>query len=63
MSDEPTDQADQLSDELAKKYDPERLLLGETYVMELDRLTTYVVPDGLQRCMNLVFLHAPFVAA
>ncbi len=26
MSDEPTDQADQLSDELAKKYDPERLL-------------------------------------
>jgi alpha-glucosidase len=38
------------------------LLLGETYVLSLEDLMRYVVPDGLQLCMNLVFLHAPFVA-
>ena len=47
---------------VAKDYEPERLLLGETYVLELEKLIAYVVPDGLQLCMNLVFLHAPFVA-
>ena len=31
-------------------------------MMELDELMTYVVSDGLQLCMNFVFLHAPFVA-
>ena len=44
------------------EYDPEPLLLGETYVMELERLMPYLVPDGLQLCMNFVFLHTPFVA-
>jgi alpha-glucosidase len=48
--------------QIAREYDPERLLLGETYVLELDLLMQYVVPDGLQLCMNLSFLHAPFVA-
>jgi alpha-glucosidase len=47
---------------VAKEYEEERLLLGETYVLELDRLMTYVVPDGLQLSMNLAFLHTPFVA-
>ncbi|HXH98351.1 MAG TPA: alpha-amylase family glycosyl hydrolase [Gaiellaceae bacterium] len=47
---------------IAGEYDPERLLLGETYVLELDLLMQYVVPDGLQLCMNLPFLHAPFRA-
>jgi alpha-glucosidase len=47
---------------VAQEFDPERLLLGETYVLSLDDLMKYVVPDGLQLCMNLVFLHAPFVA-
>ena len=47
---------------LADAYDPERLLLGETYVLDLDALLRYVVPDGLHLCMNLLFLHAPFVA-
>ena len=44
------------------EFDPEPLLLGETYVLELAQLMQYVVPDGLQLCMNLVFLHTPFVA-
>ena len=48
--------------QVTREYDPEPLLLGETYVMELERLMTYVVPDGLQLCMNFVFLHTPFVA-
>jgi len=47
---------------VAREYGPERLLLGETYVQDLEKLMLYVVPDGLQLCMNLVFLHAPFVA-
>jgi alpha-glucosidase len=47
---------------VADEYDRERLLLGETYVLDLDLLMQYVVPDGLHLCMNLPFLHAPFVA-
>jgi alpha-glucosidase len=47
---------------VAQEFDPERLLLGETYVLSLEELMRYIVPDGLQLCMNLVFLHAPFVA-
>jgi alpha-glucosidase len=47
---------------VAQKYEPERLLLGETYTLELEKLMTYVVPDGLQLCMNFAFLHTPFVA-
>jgi alpha-glucosidase len=47
---------------IAQEYEEERLLLGETYVLDVERLMAYVVPDGLQLCMNLAFLHAPFVA-
>jgi alpha-glucosidase len=47
---------------VARTYEPERLLLGETYVLDLDTLMQYVVPDGLHLCMNLPFLHAQFVA-
>src|SRR6195256_2081028 len=47
---------------VAREFEPERVLLGETYVLDLEDLMTYVVPDGLQLRMNLVFLHSPFVA-
>ncbi len=47
---------------VADGYDLDRLLLGETYVMEVERLMRYVVPDGLHLCLNFAFLHAPFVA-
>jgi alpha-glucosidase len=47
---------------VADEYDSQPLLLGETYVLELDTLMQYVVPDGLHLCMNLSFLHAPFDA-
>ena len=47
---------------VADAYEGERLLLGETYVLDLEELMQYVVPDGLHLCMNLVFLHTPFVA-
>jgi alpha-glucosidase len=47
---------------IAEERDPPALLLGETYVMDLDALMQYVVPDGLQLCMNFVFMHTPFVA-
>ena len=43
-------------------YDSDRLLLGETYVMELETLMQYAVPDGLHLCMNFPFLHARFAA-
>jgi alpha-glucosidase len=48
---------------VAREFEPERLLLGETYVLDLEKLLQYVVPDGLQLNMNLVFLHAPFEAS
>ena len=41
---------------------PSVCCVGETYVLDLQKLLQYVVPDGLQLCMNLVFLHAPFEA-
>jgi alpha-glucosidase len=47
---------------VAQEFDPERLLLGETYVLELDEWAKYLVPDGLQLSMNFAFLHAPFGA-
>jgi alpha-glucosidase len=47
---------------VADEYNPDRLLLGETYVLDLHVLMQYVIPDGLHLCMNLPFLHAPFVA-
>jgi alpha-glucosidase len=48
---------------VADEYEPAKLLLGETYVLDLEKLMQYVVPDGLHLCMNLAFLHTPFVAA
>jgi alpha-glucosidase len=47
---------------VADEFDPPSLLLGETYVMELEQLLQYVVADGLQLCMNFAFMHTPFVA-
>jgi alpha-glucosidase len=47
---------------VAQEPPDERLLLGETYVLDLQKLMRYVVPDGLHLCMNLVFLHADFDA-
>src|SRR5262249_46171435 len=47
---------------VAGEFEEERLLLGETYVLELEKLRQYVVADGLQLCMNFAFLHTPFVA-
>jgi alpha-glucosidase len=48
--------------QIAAMEAPERVLLGETYVLELERLMQYLVPEGLHLCMNLPFLHTPFVA-
>ncbi|HEY3240404.1 MAG TPA: alpha-amylase family glycosyl hydrolase, partial [Acidimicrobiia bacterium] len=52
---------------IAERYDPPRLLLGETYVMDVARLAAYYgdAPDGdqLHLACNFVFLHEPFTAA
>jgi alpha-glucosidase len=45
---------------VAEEFDPPGLLLGETYVMDLEQLLQYVVPDGLHLAMNFVFMHTPF---
>ena len=47
---------------VATAYEPEKLLLGETYLDTVERLLPYVVPDGLHLCMNVAFLHATFAA-
>lgn len=48
---------------VANAYQPERLLLGETYLDTVEALLPYSVPDGLHLCMNFAFARAPFVAA
>jgi alpha-glucosidase len=47
---------------IAAAYEPERLLLGETYLATVESLLPYLVPDGLHLCMNFAFARASFVA-
>jgi len=48
---------------IAEEYDPPRLLLGETYVLDVARLRHfYGDGDELQLAFNFVFLHSPFTA-
>ena len=48
---------------IAEEYDPPRLLLGETYVLDVERLRPfYGDGDELQLAFNFVFLHSPFTA-
>ena len=48
---------------LAEEYEPARLLLGETYVLDVERLAPfYGDDDELQLAFNFVFLHSPFTA-
>ena len=43
---------------LADGYDPPRLLLGETYVVDLGRLAEFYGGDGLDLGMNFALVHA-----
>jgi alpha-glucosidase len=48
---------------LADTYDEPRVLLGETYVMQLDRVAEfYGADDQLNLAFNFAFVHAPFDA-
>ena len=48
---------------IAEEYRPPRLLLGETYVLDVERLRAfYGDGDELQLAFNFVFLHSPFTA-
>jgi alpha-glucosidase len=49
---------------LAERYDPPRLLLGETYVLDPMVMASYYGQDNdeLQLAFNFTFLHAPFEA-
>ena len=48
---------------IAEEYDPPRLLLGETYVLDVERLAPFFgAGDELQLAFNFVFLHSPFTA-
>lgn len=48
---------------IAEEYDPPRVLLGETYVLDVERLRPfYGDNDELQLAFNFVFLHSPFTA-
>lgn len=49
---------------LAGTYEPEKILLGETYVLDLDRLLPYfgTGEDELHSAFNFLFVHAPFRA-
>jgi alpha-glucosidase len=47
---------------LADAFNPPRLLLGETYVGEADRLTPFLGGDELHLALNVPFLVCPFTA-
>ena len=48
---------------IAEEYDPPRVLLGETYVLDVASLPAfYGAGDELQLAFNFVFLHEPFEA-
>ncbi|MEX0873878.1 MAG: alpha-amylase family glycosyl hydrolase [Actinomycetota bacterium] len=51
--------------EVARTFDTERVLLGETYVWSLDALTGYygASDDELQLCFNIPFVHSRFDAS
>jgi alpha-glucosidase len=51
--------------ELAGREDPERILVGETYVLDLDQLIPFygAGEDELHLAFNFLFIHAPFDAA
>lgn len=49
---------------LVERYRPVRLLLGETWVLDVERMATfYGDGDELQLCFNFCFVFAPFSAA
>jgi alpha-glucosidase len=50
---------------LARGYDPERILLGETYVIDLDRVASFYgeESDELHLAFNFAFVHAELEAA
>jgi alpha-glucosidase len=50
---------------LAGGHDPERILVGETYVFELEQLLPFYGngSDELHLAFNFLFMHAPFDAA
>src|SRR5207248_1576221 len=51
------------SEAVRQEYDRPRLLLGETYVLDVGRLRPfYGNGDELQLAFNFVFLHSPFTA-
>jgi len=45
---------------VTQEYDPERILLGETYVIDLDRVASFYGQNGdeLHLAFNFAFLHA-----
>jgi len=48
---------------VANAYDPARLLLGETFVLDLDRMASYHGDgDGIQLALNVPFMVAPLTA-
>jgi alpha-glucosidase len=50
---------------LTHEFDPKPILVGETYVRELEKLVAYYGNgnDELDLCFNFAFVHAPFEAA
>ncbi len=51
--------------EIARTYEPECVLLGETYVWRLDQLSSFygAADDELQLCFNIPFVHSRFDSA
>jgi alpha-glucosidase len=48
---------------IADGYSPQRLLLGETFLFDLEAVAGYVGDDELQLALNLPFTFAPLTAA
>jgi alpha-glucosidase len=48
---------------VCREYDPERVLVGETFFLEMEKLRKYFAPGEMHMAFNFLFAFAPFEAA
>lgn len=48
---------------VCREYDPERVLVGETFFLEMDKLRRYFAPGEMHMAFNFLFALAPFEPA
>jgi len=45
---------------ICRRFEPERVLLGETFILDMEQLSRYFAPGELHLAFNFIFVHSPF---